>query len=393
VPLDSDSLMTGRAIVDLVRVMQRHPRIGILQSLAVGAPSDSPFARLFQFGMRHGMRSFTMGAAWWQGDCGPYWGHNAVVRTAVLRRHCRLPVLPGGPPLGGHVMSHDQVEAALVRRAGYEVRVVPVEGESYEENPPTVLEALRRELRWCQGNNQYWPLLSMRGLRPVSRLQLLAAVMMYMGAPAWMLMTCAALAKLFVGEPGDMDLALGTAMFFVMITVSLVPKIAGMLDVALTPGAVARWGGRRRFLAGALAETLFSILMAPVMAVHVTVFLAGLLCGRSVKWGGQKREAHGIAWADAAATFWPQTVFGLAIAAAILTTASPWLMLWAAPLVGGLVLSIPFAVATASPALGRWMRRVGLGAVPDELAPCESLTRVAAGPLAPPAPDPVPRAA
>ncbi|MGF1553928.1 MAG: glucans biosynthesis glucosyltransferase MdoH [Paracoccaceae bacterium] len=377
VPLDSDSLMSGEAIVDLVRTMQRHPGIAILQSLAVGSPSASPFARLFQFGMRHGMRAFTLGAAWWQGDCGPYWGHNAAIRTAAFRRHARLPVLAGGPPLGGHIMSHDQVEAALVRRAGWEVRVVPTEGESYEENPPTVLEALRRELRWCQGNNQYWPLLAMRGLPAVSRLQLLSAVMMYMGAPAWMLMTVAALAKLFVGEPGDMDLALGMAMFFVMITVSLVPKIAGMIDVALTPGAVARWGGRARFAAGCLAETLFSVLLAPVMAVHVTIFLVGLLFGRSIKWGGQKREAHGIAWADAVRSFWPQTLFGLAIATAILTMSSPWLLLWAAPLVGGLPLAIPFAVATASPAFGRALARVGLCAVPDEIAPCESLTRVA----------------
>ena len=136
--------------------MEAHPRIGILQSLAVGTPATSAFARIFQFGMRHGMRSFTMGAAWWQGDCGPFWGHNALIRTAPFRRWCRLPMLPGKPPLGGHILSHDQVEAVLMRRAGYECRVMPVETESWEDNPPTLMDFIKRDLRWCQGNMQYW---------------------------------------------------------------------------------------------------------------------------------------------------------------------------------------------------------------------------------------------
>ena len=162
-PLDADSLMAGEAVLRLVRIMQAHPRLGILQSLVVGAPAASAFARIFQFGMRHGMRAYTMGSAWWIGDCGPFWGHNAVVRIAPFREHCGLPILPGGPPLGGHVLSHDQVEAALMRRAGYEVRVLPEERGSWEENPPTIFEFSARDLRWCQGNMQYWRLLGTAG--------------------------------------------------------------------------------------------------------------------------------------------------------------------------------------------------------------------------------------
>ena len=162
-PLDSDSLMAGETIVRMVRIMEAYPRIGILQSLAVGTPAQSAFARIFQFGMRHGMRSFTMGASWWQGDCGPYWGHNALVRTGPFRAHCRMPMLPGKPPLGGHVLSHDQIEAAMMRRAGYEVRVMPVESGSWEDNPPTLMDFTQRDLRWCQGNMQYLWLLGMRG--------------------------------------------------------------------------------------------------------------------------------------------------------------------------------------------------------------------------------------
>ena len=147
-PLDADSLMTGSAIVDLVRIMQSYPKLGILQSLVVGTPSSSAFARIFQFGMRLGMRTYTMGQAWWVGDCGPFWGHNALVRIKPFAEQCELPVLSGKPPLGGDILSHDQVEAALMRRAGFEVRVMPVEAGSYEDNPPDALEfiAPRRAL-------------------------------------------------------------------------------------------------------------------------------------------------------------------------------------------------------------------------------------------------------
>ncbi len=151
VTLDADSLMTGEAIVRLVRVGQAWPRLGILQSLVVGAPAKSAFARMFQFGMRHAMRPYTAGAAWWNGDCGPYWGHNALVRIAPFRDHCHLPELPGKPPLGGRILSHDQVEAVMMRRAGYEVRVIAEEFGSWEDNPPTLSEFSRRDVRWVSG--------------------------------------------------------------------------------------------------------------------------------------------------------------------------------------------------------------------------------------------------
>ena len=168
VMLDADSVMTADAVLRLVRLMQVDPRLGILQSLVIGMPSTSAFARIFQFGMRLGMRSYTIGSAWWQADCGPYWGHNAVVRLAPFMAHCQLPTLAED----SHVMSHDQVEAVLMRRAGYEVRVLPEEGASFEQNPPTLVEFIRRDLRWCQGNMQYWHFLRMPGLQPVSRYQL-----------------------------------------------------------------------------------------------------------------------------------------------------------------------------------------------------------------------------
>ncbi|WP_118132752.1 glucans biosynthesis glucosyltransferase MdoH [Oceanicella sp. SM1341] len=364
-PLDSDSLMSGAAVLGLLRVMEAHPRLGILQSLVIGTPSASAFARIFQFGMRHGMRSFTMGAAWWQGDCGPYWGHNALIRTAPFLAHCALPVLPGRGPLAGHVLSHDQVEAVLMRRAGFEVRVLPVEGESWEDNPVTLPDFTRRDLRWCQGNMQYWRLLGLPGLERVSRFQLFAAMMMYFGAPAWMLMTLAAASKIVWRDAGGIDFALGLSMFMIMFAVSLFPKVAGWIDTALTPGGVARYGGGPRFAAGALTETLFSMMLAPVVAFRVTLFLIGLPFGRATIWGGQMRDPRRLAWGEALGGLWPQTLFGLGLAGLVWAMA-PSALPWTLPVLAGLVLAIPFAVLTAAPAAGRLCARAGLCAVPEE---------------------------
>ncbi|HEY0223521.1 MAG TPA: glycosyltransferase family 2 protein, partial [Pseudolabrys sp.] len=146
VTLDTDSFMTAEAVLRLVRIMQADPKLGILQGLVVGLPSTSAFARIFQFGMRLGMRSYTIGSAWWQGDCGPYWGHNAVLRLAPFIAHCELPRSGDG-----HILSHDQIEAVLMRRGGYDVRVLPEDELGWEENPPTLIEFIRRDLRWCQG--------------------------------------------------------------------------------------------------------------------------------------------------------------------------------------------------------------------------------------------------
>jgi membrane glycosyltransferase len=375
-PLDSDSLMSGPAILRMVRIMQAYPRLGILQSLVVGAPASSGFARIFQFGMRHGMRSYSLGSAWWQGDCGPYWGHNALIRIQPFRRHCRLPILPGRKPLGGHILSHDQIEAVLMRRAGYEVRVIPVETESWEENPPTLMDFTKRDLRWCQGNMQYWRLLGMKGLRPTSRFQVFAAIMMYLGAPAWMLMTATASAKLIEGDFGQVDLAFGIAMFFIMFAVSLVPKLMGLLDIALTTGGAVRYGGRLRFALGALLEILFSILMAPVVALRVTLFLIGLVLGRSVIWGGQNRDAYRLTWSDATRGLWPQTLFGLGLLVSISLFKGLDTVAWAGPMITGLMLAIPFAVLTADPRFGRWAARHGVCAVPDETQAPETLRRL-----------------
>jgi membrane glycosyltransferase len=369
IPLDADSLMDGDSILRLARIGQAYPRLGILQSLVVGAPATSGFARIFQFGMRHGMRPYTMGSAWWAGDCGPFWGHNALVRIRPFMEACELPVLPGSPPLGGAILSHDQIEAALMRRAGFEARVLPLECGSYEENPPTLLDFTRRDLRWCQGNMQYVKLLNLPGLKPMSRFQLVWAIMMFVGVPAWTLIILLCALKPLDGEDlGAFPAGSAAGLYIVFLLMYLAPKLAGFCDIALTPGALKRHGGASRFAAGCAGELAFSFLLGASTTLRTSLFMIGLLFGRSVVWGGQARDAHALPFLLAARGLWPQTVFGVVVIG-LAALMAPSMMLWSLPLTLGYLVAIPFAMATASPGFGRWLVNTRLCATPEEFAP------------------------
>ncbi|RDJ25348.1 glucans biosynthesis glucosyltransferase MdoH [Bosea caraganae] len=369
-PLDADSVMSGEAILRLAKMMQAHPKLGILQSLVVGMPSKSAFARVFQFGMRQGMRPYTMGSAWWIGECGPFWGHNAMVRIAPFRDTCHLPVLPGGPPLGGAVMSHDQVEATLMRRAGYEVRVLPEEMGSWEENPPTMLDFAKRDLRWCLGNLQYLKLLDLPGLKAMSRFQLVWAILMFLGLPAWTLMI--ALVPVKVIEDGGIvgyPAGLAAALYVLFLAMYLSPKLAGLIDIALTKGGMKRYGGALRFAVSALIEIVFAFLQGAVSSFRTTLFMVGLAFGRArIGWNGQARDAHSLSFATALAGLWPHLLFGLYVLGS-LALLSPAVLLWSLPLTAGYLLAIPFAMLTASPRLGAWFVRMGLCGIPEDFDP------------------------
>lgn len=374
-PLDSDSYMGAPTILRMVRIMEAYPRIGILQSLAMQKTADSLFTRAVSFASRLSASAVLTGASWWQGDTCFYWGHNALIRVEPFRRHCRLPVLPGEPPLGGYILSHDLPEAALMRRAGFECRVIPVETESWEENPPTIADFIRRDLRWCNGNMQAARLMMLRGLTPLSRFHLSTAAMMYFGGPAWMLMLAAVIWKLVIGE-GGIDVALGMTVFFAMLTVALAPKVLGVIDVVLTPGRVRAFGGARRLAASLGVEFVMSTMMAPVVAFQQTVFMIGLAFGRRMSWSGQNRDSYRLGWLEAARGLWPQTLFGFGLFALALAAGGWVAVAWASPILLGLCLAVPFAVVTAWPELGAWSTRVGLCAVPDDFEPAEALRRL-----------------
>jgi membrane glycosyltransferase len=379
-PLDADSVMAGDAIVKLARMMQAHPKLGILQSLVVGMPSKSAFARIFQFGMRHGMRPYTMGSAWWIGDCGPFWGHNAMVRIAPFRDHCHLPTVPGGPPLGGPIMSHDQVEATLMRRAGYEVRVLPVEAGSWEENPPTMLEFARRDLRWCLGNLQYLRIMDIPGLKAMSRFQLAWAILMFIGLPAWTLMI--ALLPLKVLEDraiADYPAGFAAFLYVLFFAMYLSPKLAGFADILLTRDGTRRYGGTLRFVVSSLIEIVFAFLQGAVSTFRTTLFMIGLAFGKAkIGWNGQARDTHALSFATALAGLWPHLLFGLYIFGT-LAALSPTVLIWSLPLTAGYLLAIPFAMLTAAPSLGALFVRSGLCGIPEDFDPPAEIVAIQGG--------------
>ncbi len=378
VTLDTDSFMTAAAIMRMVRVMEADPKLGILQGLVVGLPSTSAFARIFQFGMRLGMRSWTIGSAWWQADCGPYWGHNAVVRLAPFIAHCHIPPLPGGGVLGGHVLSHDQIEAALMRRAGYDVRVLPEEDLGWEENPPTLIEFIRRDQRWCQGNLQYGYFVLLPGMKFISRFQLAFAMLMFLGSPAWIgLLVIGTLALSVSPTPAEfIRPEAGRALLAIILVMWFAPKIATVIDVLTRPRLRRAFGGTARFLSSAATETMFFILLSPIMWVCHTLFLAGVPFGRVIGWIGQVRDDHTVPWSQALHQLWPHTALGVA-ALGLVAATHPSAVVYVFLLAGGPALSIPLAVLTARPAVGQWLARIGIGRLPEETAPPLALTALA----------------
>jgi membrane glycosyltransferase len=367
VTLDADSFMTADAVLRLVRIMQADPKLGILQGLIVGLPSTSAFARVFQFGMRLGMRSYTIGSAWWQGDCGPYWGHNAVLRLKPFIAHCALPVLSGNGTEDRHILSHDQIEAVLMRAAGYDVRVLPQEDLGWEENPPTLLEFIRRDLRWCQGNMQYWRFLWLPGLKPVSRYQLALAILMFIGSPAWIgLLVLGTLALAFSDTLASFIRAdAGMALLVCVLVMWFSPKIASAIDILLRPELRRAFGGTGLFIINYVIETVYSILLCPILWFGHTIFLAGLLFGREIGWIGQTRDDHAVPFSLALHNLWPHTLLGCA-ALGLLAVTQPAGIPYALLLAAGPALAIPFAMVTAWPLLGGLAARVGIGRLPEE---------------------------
>ncbi len=365
VTLDADSFIPASAILRMVRIMQATPEIGILQGLVVGMPSTSAFARIFQFGMRLAMWSYTTGSAWWQGDCGPHWGHNSVLRLKPFTAHCHIPPLPEGGPLGGHILSHDQIEAVLMRRAGYEVRVLPEEHLGWEENPPTLLEFIRRDIRWCQGNMQYWRFLMLPGLKFVSRYQLAFAILMFLGSPAWMALLVLGTFGVITAERPSAFIApdAGLAVLILVLVMWFAPKIATVIDALTRRKARYRYGGGPMFLVNVAVETIFFLMLSPIMWFAHTAFLAKLVFGVGVGWGGQARDDHAVPLRSAIARLWPQTALGWACLAALA---------WGAPvaipctllIAGGLAFAVPLCVVTANQAVGRALLRAGIGRLP-----------------------------
>jgi membrane glycosyltransferase len=365
--LDADSTMSAEAVLRLVACMEADDRLAILQQMIVGCPAGAAFPRLFQFGMRAGMRAWGTGQAWWQGDEGPYWGHNAIIRIAPFRAHCRLDPLPDG----SHILSHDQVEATRLHAAGWKVRVLTAEDGSAEGNPPAMPDFCIRDLRWAAGNMQYWQLLRLPGLTPMARWQLVQAILLFLAAPLWALIFVAAVVNAVTGGGATTNMGMLAALMLAGWFCHYAPKLLGYVEVLLKPALAAGYGGRGAFARGVAAELAFTALFEPARILHQAMFLAALACGRRIGWAPQNRDDRGVGWWDAARMFWPETLAGVVAAALLSGTA----LVFALPVLASLLLVIPFAVLTADARLSRWLREARIAAVPEELAPPGSYDR------------------
>jgi membrane glycosyltransferase len=366
--LDADSFMTGSAMTRLVSIMEKNNRLGIVQGLVVGLPSASAFTRLFQYGMRLGMRSYTMGSSWWLGDCGPYWGHNAVIRLAPFIKHCNVAELKTGSK-NKTILSHDLIEAILMRRAGYEVRIYPFEDHSYEENPPTLSDYISRDLRWCEGNLLYIHLLVLKILHLIGRFQLIMAITMFAGSPAWILLMLIAVVS--VSTVGSFGEYINTSFFQALIVASGVmwylPKIAGAVDVFLRKKESHRFGGRIVFAKSLMLETIFSFLMTPVTWLNHSFFIIGLALGHQGGWSSQTRHDHAISWREATRQFFRHTLLGIFLSV-LLFSSHPSFLPFGLFFFGGLVLSIPMVVLTSQAWLGEKMIKHQWLSSPEEIA-------------------------
>lgn len=338
--LDADSAMSAATVRRLARIMQANPRLAILQPTISGRGAASAFTRLFGFGHRHSVRVWATGQAWWQGPEGPYWGHNALLRIAAFRAHCRLPLLPDGSA----ILSHDHVEAALLHAAGWAVRVLPDDAGSTERHPPDLLALLDRDLRWAAGNMQYRHLLRRRNLGRVGRLQMLQAMLHYALAPLWFGML--PLAALNATTGGGMGTSRGgllalLAMGFLFLNL---PKLGGYAERLLRPEGASRPGLLRRMG----QEVLFGLLLDPPAALDRTITMLRLALGLRGTWTAQRRDSLGVSWGAALRRFGPHTIAGILLLLAFART-SWFAALASLPAVAGLVLAIPFCVLTAQP--------------------------------------------
>lgn len=384
VVLDADSLIAGNTLATLVREMDADPTTGILQTLPRQYGGETLFARLQQFaGVTYGP-VFARGLSAWQGSSGNYWGHNAIIRIRAFAAAAGLPELTGPRPFGGEIRSHDFVEAALMRRAGWSVRMLPELAGSWEECPPTLTDAAIRDRRWAQGNVQHLAVLAARGLRWPSRAHMLMGVMNYLTSLLWLAMVTAGLAlsthfALQLGEGSatgllplfDSDRMVG--LFIFTLALLLLPKVLGLLAGLISK---ARRGGvgRLRFFTSTVLELLFSVLHAPIFMLVHSRHLWDIARGQDSGWSTQRRQGNSVLWRPLLASHGVQTVLGLLVLGLLIWLSSS-LLYWMLPTVIGLILAIPLSALSGSTTAGRWLARWQLLGIPEELTPPDIMQR------------------
>src|SRR3954452_5456434 len=379
--LDADSLMTGECIVRLAAAMEADPDAGIIQSLPLIINRNTLFARVQQFAARVTGPVIAMGLAVWMGRDGNYWGHNAIIRTEAFAPQGGLPDLKGKPPLGGHILSHDFVEAALLRRAGWSVYMLADLQGSYEESPPSLIDLSARDRRWCQGNLQHMRVITARGLKLATRQHFATGIMSYLASPFWLFQLIVGIAlvlqttyirpeyfskdfRLFPIWPRfDPERAL--ALFALTMGILLAPKLFGLVLMLTSRDGRRASGGGLRLTLSAAVETILSALIAPILMVIQSGAVFQILLGRDTGWQPQRRDDGSIPTRDIVRRHRLHTALGLIAGISAFSIATS-LFLWMSPTIVGLVLAIPLSWLSGQLEAGLALKQMGLLMTPEE---------------------------
>lgn len=379
--LDADSIMSGTLLVHLQSVMASNSKVGLIQTVPRLVGASTLFARLQQFAVAFYGPVVAAGFAAWHQQSGNYWGHNAIVRTRAFAQAAGLPELSGGPPLGGQIQSHDFVEAAFLRRAGWEVRMFPHLHGSYEGSPPTLVDLAIRDRRWAQGNLQHLRIVGASGLPWVSRLHLAMGTYAYLASALWALSLAVGVAlavqsayTLPVYFPDTktlfpiwpvIDPVKALYLFVGTITIVVLPKALGVVVACVCSHPDAGRPGLGRLLLGAFVETLASILITPVLMLTQTSAVIEILRGKDSGWSVQRRAGEPPELSELVRFHvWHQLVgIGLATVCAMV---SVFVIAWMSPIILGLLLSLAISHFTsqASPA---WLAKAL--ATPEDIRP------------------------
>jgi membrane glycosyltransferase len=380
---DADSLMTGETLITLAASMEAHPDVGLIQTSPVSINRQTLFARMQQFATRVYGPVITAGLAFWHRGSSNFWGHNAIIRVKAFCESSGLPHLPGKPPFGGQILSHDFVEAALLRRRGWRVCMAPELKGSYEETPPTVIDFAIRDRRWCQGNLQHSRILTARGLSGVSRVHLLMGIMSYLSASVWLLFLIAALAltlqaqytvpeyftsefPLFPTWPMQ-DSERAMSLLFMTLGLLLLPKLGGFALVVSNTAERKAHGGWKALTVSMLIETVLSSLFAHVMMLVQTSAIVDILRGRDSGWNAQRRDDGSLPLRVAMYYHSRHMLIGACLAVMSFMISGA-LFLWLLPASLGLLLSGPISAFTSRRTMGVRSRRSGLFLIPEEMA-------------------------
>ncbi|MET0407325.1 MAG: glucans biosynthesis glucosyltransferase MdoH [Hyphomicrobium sp.] len=369
--LDGDSLMSGGTLVSLAAAMEADPRAGLIQTVPRLVGGETLLQRLQQFACNTYGPAVAAGLAFWHRDQGNYWGHNAIIRTAAFASAAGLPDLPGRKPFGGHIMSHDFVEAVLLQRAGYGVHMMPSLEGSYEGMPPNIIDVVARDRRWAQGNLQHLAIVSQPGLTPMGRLHLGMGAASYLISGVWAMSLVVGIVLALQGQQmipsyfrddktlfpiwPTIDPGAALRLFMGTMIVVLLPKALGLMLAWKQARRERNFFGAIRVTFGVLLETVYSMLIAPIFMVTQTVGSAEILAGRDSGWKPQKRNDGALTFDDAMwFARWHTAIGG--IAGAIAWTVSPPLLAWMSPVILGLVLAGPVSWLTARRAgpIERW---------------------------------------